>query len=232
MTSRPLREKLRHGPGRGMPDPARLALFTATAIVLVVTPGPTSVYIMTRGISQGRRAAVVSALGVETADLVHITAAALGLSALIASSALAFTTVRYVGAAYLLYLGVRVLADKGAPVHPEGVTGRAARTMAQVYRQGFVVNLLNPKVALFFLAFLPQFVDPSRGSAAQQILVLGALFVIIGLAVDMLYAAGSGAIGHRLRRRPRALQRQRYFAGTVYIGLGVSAAAAGGDAST
>ncbi|MGH3040646.1 MAG: LysE family translocator, partial [Gaiellaceae bacterium] len=152
-------------------------------------------------------------------------AAAIGLSALLASSELAFDLVRYLGAAYLVYLGLRTLVQRGshAPAAPEA--GR--RRLWLAYRQAVLVNVLNPKVALFFLAFLPQFVDPARGAPWTQILALGAVFFLVGLVVDLAYALGAGTIGDWLRRRPGALRWQRYTSGGVYLALGAVAALAG-----
>lgn len=206
-----------------MPDRSTFLAFALASLALVVAPGPNLVYIVTRSVSQGRRAGLVSAVGVEAGTLVHITAAAVGLSRLVATSALAFSVVKYAGAAYLLYLGLRALRRR------EGLDlSAAARSLRlpRVFRDGIVVNVLNPKVALFFLAFLPQFVDPARGASAAQILALGVVFFGIALTVDVLYAIVAGALSGWLRRRPAYLRRQRLVVGGVYLGLGVSAAAA------
>lgn len=206
-----------------MPDRSTFLVFALASLALVVAPGPNLVYIVTRSVSQGRRAGLVSAVGVEAGTLVHITAAAVGLSQLVATSALAFSVVKYAGAAYLLYLGLRALRRR------EGLDlSAAARSLRlpRVFRDGIVVNVLNPKVALFFLAFLPQFIDPARGASAAQILALGVVFFGIALTVDVLYAIVAGALSGWLRRRPAYLRRQRFVVGGVYLGLGVSAAAA------
>jgi len=208
-----------------MPTAGTLLAFSLAALVLIAVPGPNLIYIVARGVEQGRRAAVVSALGVETGSLVHVAAAAIGLSALLASSDLAFDVIRYLGAAYLVYLGLRTLLRKGG-ASGDGAVGSPAR-LRDTYRQAVWVNVLNPKVALFFLAFLPQFVDPARGAPRAQILVLGAVFLLVGLCVDLAYAAAAGTIGHRLGRRPRALRWQRYTSGTVYLALGAAAALSG-----
>ncbi len=210
-----------------MPDFSTLLVFSVAALALIAVPGPNIIYIVTRGMGQGRKAAVASALGVETGTLFHVAAAALGLSALLASSAFAFNVVKYLGAAYLVYLGVRTLLggdDDGQP-EERADNGRLWR----VYLQGVVVNALNPKVALFFLAFLPQFVDPSRAGVTAQVFVLGVVAFFIGLCVDLLYATSSGALGGWLRRRPAFLRQQRYFTGSVYLALGAAAALAGSD---
>ena len=207
-----------------MPELPTLTLFLLTAWLLLITPGPAIFYIVARSIDQGRIAGIVSALGVAFGTLFHIGAAALGLSALLASSALAFTIVKYLGAAYLIYLGVRKLLDRDEPVRPP-VLERVA--LKRIFVQGAVVNVLNPKTALFFLAFLPQFVDVARGSVALQIIVLGAMFVALGIISDGLWALLAGGAGNWLRSKLRFVRAQRYFAGSVYIGLGVATALSG-----
>jgi threonine/homoserine/homoserine lactone efflux protein len=207
-----------------VPEPTTLLVFAIAAAVLVVIPGPNHVYIVTRSLVEGRSAGLASAFGVETGTLVHIAAAAIGLSALIASSAVAFETVKYAGAGYLIYLGIRALRSKDEPdLSSDGPKQPRQRTFVD----GVVVNVLNPKVALFFLAFLPQFVDPNQGSAATQIVVLGLLLATIGLASDVIYACVAGGLGSWLRRRPAFLRRQRQVAGCTYLALGVAAAATG-----
>jgi threonine/homoserine/homoserine lactone efflux protein len=203
-----------------MPDAATLLVFAAAATLIVLIPGPNHIYIAARSVSQGRSAGIASALGVETGTLVHIAAAAFGLSALIASSAAAFDVVRYAGAAYLVFLGVRALLRNGG--HEAGTQDEATRSRA--FAEGVVVNLLNPKVALFFLAFLPQFIDPANGSIVLQTLVLGLTMFAIGLAIDLLYALIAGALGGRLRQRA-VLDR---VSGGIYIALGAVAALSGG----
>jgi threonine/homoserine/homoserine lactone efflux protein len=201
-----------------VPEPSTLLLFAASAAALVLIPGPNLVFIITRSIEAGRRAGLASMLGVETATLVHVTAAAVGLSALLASSAVAFETVRWAGVAYLVYLGVRALrSDESAEApRPAG--------LRRSFAEGVLVNLLNPKVAVFFLAFLPQFVDPEQGSAGVQVLVLGAVFMVIASLLDLVYVSAAGLIGQRLRGGRR-------FAGGVYLALAVLAAATGGRRS-
>ncbi|PSK98955.1 threonine/homoserine/homoserine lactone efflux protein [Murinocardiopsis flavida] len=208
-----------------MPQPHVLALFTAAAIALIVVPGPNLLYILTRSVSQGRRAGVISAFGVETGTLVHVAAAAIGLSSLLATSAVAFDIVRYAGAAYLVYLGVRALADR-APLDL-GTEAAPPRALARVFRDGMLVNVFNPKVALFFLAFLPQFVDPAAGPPAMQILVFGAIMASLGLAMDLTFAFGGGAVSAWLRRRPAIASRQRFAVGGVYLSMGAAAALSG-----
>lgn len=208
----------------GMPEPTTLFVFCLATLALIAIPGPNVLYIMARGVELGRRGGIASALGVETGSLVHIAAAAAGLSAVLASSAVAFDAVRYLGAAYLIYLGVRTLVGEGAADAPGP---QPEHRLARIYLQGVIVNVLNPKVALFFLAFLPRFVDPAAGPLAAQVLVLGVIFFFIGLAVDLLYALGAGSLGGWLKQRPGFLRRQRYVTGSVYLALGATAALAG-----
>lgn len=207
-----------------MPEPATLLVFSLAALVLVAVPGPNLIYIATRSIGEGRRVGLTSALGVESGTLVHVAAAAVGLSALLASSAVAFSVVKYAGAAYLVYLGVRTLLRAGDGVGTESLP---PSSLKKAYRQGLLVQLFNPKVAIFFLAFLPQFVDPARGPIAVQVAVLGAVLAVLGLVVDSLYAVAAGAAGSWLRARPQVFRRQRYLTGSVYIALGAAAALTG-----
>ncbi|MQS16733.1 LysE family translocator [Streptomyces kaniharaensis] len=192
-------------------------------MALVAVPGPNMLLILSRGIGQGRRAAFASAVGVELGTMVHVLGTVIGVSALIATSALAFNVVKYAGAAYLVYLGVRTLLAKA-----EGPAGPAAATeplrVLTLLRQGVLVNVLNPKVALFFLALLPQYVNPSRGSVASQTLVLGLVFFVIALAMDLVYAAASVGVGAFLARSARFVSAQKYVTGCTYLVLGASAA--------
>ena len=204
-----------------MPDPSRLALFVGAALLLLVVPGPSVLYIVTQSVSQGRRAGIASVAGITTGTLVHIVAATVGLSALLASSALAFDVIKYLGAAYLIVVGVRRLAGLEPEQEPRA---RRTRDLGRLYRQGIVVNVLNPKTALFFLAFLPQFVEPTRGAAWLQILALGLLFAALGFLSDGTWALVAGALGERLRRGTRFPAAQRYVSGSVFVGLGAAAA--------
>ena len=203
-----------------MPAPATLLVFALAASVLVAIPGPNHIYIVTRSIAQGRRIGLASAFGVETGTLVHISAATVGLSALVASSAVAFDTLRYAGAAYLAYLGIRALLRDDALELDGGAAPPSAR---RAYLDGVLVNVLNPKVALFFLAFLPQFVDPARGATSTQILVLGLVVFAIATTSDVVYALAAGALGGWLRSRPAFERVQRYVTGCVYLGLAAAA---------
>ena len=206
-----------------MPTSATVVVFALAALALILVPGPNMAYIAVRSLAEGRRAGLASALGVGLGTLVHIAAAAAGLSALVASSATAFTVLKYAGAAYLVLLGLRILL-RDEPVH--AAPAAAPAPLGRVAVDGVLVNVLNPKVGLFFLAFLPQFVDPERGAAAAQILVLGVVFFAIALAVDVLFALGAGSLGAWLGKRPRAQRRRRRIVGSVYVLLGVAAALA------
>jgi len=204
-----------------VPDPSRLALFVGAALLLLVVPGPSVLYIVTHSVSHGRRAGIASVAGITTGTLLHIAAATVGLSALLASSAFAFDVVKYLGAAYLIVIGLRRLA--GLEREREQKPGRG-RDLGRLYRQGIVVNVLNPKTALFFLAFLPQFVEPDRGAAWPQILLLGLLFATLGFLSDGAWALVAGTLGDRLRRSRRFPAIQRYASGSVFVGLGAVAA--------
>lgn len=207
-----------------MLETTKLSLFLITALVLLITPGPAVLYIIARSVGQGRVAGVVSALGVGLGTTFHVAAAALGISALLASSALAFSVLKYLGAGYLIYLGLRKLMERD----PEAVRKvRAPEKLARIFWQGVVVNVLNPKTALFFLAFLPQFVDVNRGQITLQMIVLGMLFVVMGIFSDGVWALFAGTAGSWLKNRLGFLRAQRFFAGGVLITLGVVVAVSG-----
>ena len=204
-----------------MPDLASLAIFVAAALALLLTPGPAVLYIVARSIDQGRRAGLVSMLGVHAGTLVHIGAAAAGVSAILAASATAFGVVKYLGAGYLVYLGLRRLRHRAPAFAP---VAREQRRLRRAFWDGVVVNVLNPKTALFFLAFLPQFVDVSRGHVGLQTLTLGVIFVLLGLVTDGGYAVTAGAAAQWLRGHPRFVTSEPWISGSMYIGLGVVAA--------
>lgn len=208
-----------------MPTIPTLLTFAIAATLLIIVPGPNVLYIITRGIDQGRKAAVVSALGVEVGMLFHIGAAVLGLSALVARSEIVFNVVKYAGAAYLIWMGIASIRAKVLAVE-EPIASKRAKP-SRLFTQGLVVNVLNPKVGLFFVAFLPQFIDPARGGSTTQILVLGGVFLIIALTSDMIYAFASGSIGSWLSTRQRIARQRDRFTGVVYILLGAFAAIAG-----
>ena len=204
-----------------MPDATTFGLFVAAALALLLVPGPAVIYVVTRSVDQGRPAGLASVLGVGIGSLVHIAFAAVGLSALLASSATAFSAVKWLGAAYLIWLGLQRLFTRGE----EDVTAAVEPDhLSRIFLQGVVVNVLNPKTALFFLAFLPQFVDPSRGPVWTQVSVLGLTLASLGLLTDGLYALLGGTAADWLRQRSETAsfrRMRRYIPGGVYIALGV-----------
>ena len=204
-----------------MPDPTTYALFVAAAMALIVVPGPAVLYIVAQSVDGGRRAGLVSALGIATGGLVHVLAAVIGLSSLVLSSATAFAVVKYAGAAYLVLLGIRRLLEK----EEARVELRTRRALRRVYGQGVVVNVLNPKTALFFFAFLPQFVDVDAGHVSVQLLVLGLTFVALALLSDSVWAVVAGFGAGWLRQH---LALQRWVSGGVFVGLGLATAVSGG----
>jgi threonine/homoserine/homoserine lactone efflux protein len=208
-----------------VPAASTLAVFCVAALALIVVPGPAVTYIVTQSVDKGRRAGLLSALGVACGGLVHVTAAAIGLSALLASSAEAFTVVKLAGAAYLIVIGLRrMLGRDGAG---DGAAAeRPPTSNRRVFAQGAVVNVLNPKTALFFLAFLPQFIDPSLGSVGLQAAILGAVFVAIAVVSDCTYALAASALAQRLGRSDRAKRLRRLVSGGIFVALGATAATA------
>jgi len=206
--------------------PGKLALFTAAALALIVTPGPAVLYIVTRSLSQGRRAGFLSALGVGLGNGLHAAACAGGLAAVLASSELAFGAVKWLGAGYLVLLGIGKLLGRAGPGLGEAGGAGAPAADRAVFGQGLAVAVLNPKTALFFIAFLPQFVDPARGTAWAQLLFLGGLFVVLAIASDCGYAALAGSAGRWLRRHPGFARSERWVGGGVYLALGALAALA------
>ncbi len=212
-----------------MPDASTFALFVAAALALLLVPGPAVFYVVARSVEGGRATGLVSVLGVELGTLVHVVFAAVGLSAVLASSATAFSVVKWLGAAYLVYLGLQHLLARDGDEDEELPVDGATR-LSRVFRQSVLVQVLNPKVALFFLAFLPQFVDPSRGAAWTQVVVLGATLAALGLFTDGLYALAGGTAADWLKRRRAGagLRRvRRYVSGGIYLALGAATAASG-----
>ena len=205
-------------------DASQLYLFLIASFALLITPGPAVLYIVARSMNQGKMAGVASVLGVETANFLHASAAAVGLSAILLSSAPAFNLIKYLGAAYLIYLGVRkiILDDKDAKTELS-----QHQSLSRIYAQGFIVNIFNPKTALFFFAFLPQFVNTSLTSLTLQMFLLGIIFVVMALITDSAYALISSSIASRLNTNQNFARNQRYFAGFIYIGLGVVTAFTG-----
>lgn len=207
-----------------MPSGEALAGFIAAALVVLVIPGPAVLYILARSLGQGRRAGLVSVLGLSAGALVHVAAATAGLSAILLTSATAFTAVKLTGAAYLVYLGVRTLITRPSAA---GVTAPPPRAMHRIFTDGVLVSILNPKIAVFFLAFLPQFVDARRGEVPQQILFLGLLYVGLALVTDATYAVIAGSLRHWLGGRVLQSPIPRYASGLLYIGLGMGTAFTG-----
>lgn len=199
-----------------------MVTFGIASIALLVIPGPAVIYVLNRSVADGRNAALAGVAGLEIGNFMHVIAATLGLSAIIAASATAFTTIKWAGAAYLVYVGVRTLLV--TPTPPDSKS--ASATARKSFTQGIVVNTLNPKVALFFLSYLPQFIDPDRGSPALQSFVLGTLFVILGSMTDATYALTASALRDRLLSGRALPFVQRYVAGSVFVALGVVASTA------
>jgi threonine/homoserine/homoserine lactone efflux protein len=200
-----------------MPEKAAFFTFLFAAFMLNIAPGPDMLYVIGRSVGQSRRAGVVSALGVFVGCWVHILAAAFGIAAVLRSSPLAFNVVRYAGAAYLIYLGIKMVVKRtdlsSQELEPE--------KLGSIFRQGAITNMLNPKVAIFFLAFLPQFIDARRGSVVWQILLLGLIFNVGGTLVNLAVAYAGGTLGELLRRNQRLARLQQWFTGLVFVGLGV-----------
>jgi threonine/homoserine/homoserine lactone efflux protein len=202
-----------------------LPVFLLAALILLLIPGPAVLYIIARSMDQGRLAGVVSVVSIEVGNSFHVLAATLGLSAILLSSALAFTIVKHLGAAYLVYLGIRRLLARG---DDHEITRYQRQSLRRIFSQGVVVATLNPKTALFFLAFLPQFVDPSAGSVTLQLLTLGGMFIMMAIVTDGTYALLASAAGGWLKKNRSFLRAERFVVGSVYVGLGVMAALAEG----
>lgn len=206
--------------------PDQLLVFALASLALLLIPGPAVLYIVTRSVSQGRAAGMASVLGIQCGGMVHVLMATLGLSAILLSSALAFNLVKYAGAAYLVYLGLRTWFSR----EPVELGALQRQPLRQIFAQGFVVNALNPKTALFFFAFLPHFVDPLRGAASAQFLLLGLVFIALATLSDGAYALLSSSLGGWLRHKakePRFAGGQRLVTGGIYVGLGFTAALTG-----
>jgi threonine/homoserine/homoserine lactone efflux protein len=200
-----------------MPEKAAFLTFLVAAFALNIAPGPDMLYVIGRSVGQGRKAGIVSSLGVFIGCWVHILAAAFGIAALLRSSPVTFNAVRYAGAAYLIYLGLKMLAQR------TNLTSQQmnAESLANIFRQGAITNVLNPKVAIFFLAFLPQFMNAQRGSVVMQILVLGLIFNVGGTLVNLAVAYAGGTLGELLRRNESIARLQRQFTGLIFVGLGL-----------
>jgi threonine/homoserine/homoserine lactone efflux protein len=198
-----------------VPSLSAVEVFAIASVALLLVPGPAVLYVVAQSAEHGRSAGLASVAGIHVGTTVHIVAATVGLSALIVASATAFTTVKLVGACYLIYVGIRKLLERDVPLRVRDGTRQ------RLFAQGVVVNVLNPKTALFFLAFLPQFVNPNRGATWSQVFFLGVLFMALGFVTDSFYALTAGTIAGALRRRRKAF---RYGSGAVFIGLGTLAA--------
>jgi len=206
-----------------MPTATTFGLFALAALVLLLIPGPAVLYIVARGAQQGRRAGVISALGVGVGNLCQVIAASAGLSALMLTSALAFTAVKFIGAGYLIYLGLKTLLTRDS--HEQAAPSPTDNK--RVFAQGALVSMFNPKTALFFLAFLPQFVDPARGSVVLQTFLLGTVFVAMGTCTDSLYGIAAARAAKSFHQSPRLKRRQRIVTGSIYLALGIATAATG-----
>jgi threonine/homoserine/homoserine lactone efflux protein len=210
-----------------MPDANTVLIVALASLVLVIMPGPAVIYILTRSVSQGRTAGLASAFGVNLGSAIHVLAAVAGLSLLLASSTHAYTIVRWLGVGYLAWIGYRTLTAQDAEFSEPDVQPQSLR---RIFFQGVVVNVLNPKVAIFFLAFLPQFVDRTSPNPTLQTFVLGMTLVLIGLLSDSIYAVIGGGLGDVFRRRPGAARATRLTAGITYLALAGIAAATGSRA--
>ena len=201
-----------------MIEPAKFALFITVSWALIIAPGPDMLYVITRGMTHGRGAGMLSAIGVMCGILVHTTAAALGLTLIFQTSALAFLMVKYLGALYLIYLGIKSWRDKS-----NFQLERSSSTVSsrQLFWQGLLSNVLNPKIAIFFLAFLPQFVDKGSGQVTLQLTVLGLIFAFLGLCFLLVVGYSSGTIGSWLSHRPQYARLSQRLTGSILIGLGV-----------
>lgn len=205
-----------------VPNLSDIIAFAIASIALLVIPGPAVIYVLNRSVADGRNTALAGVAGLEIGNFMHVIAATLGLSAIIAASATAFSTVKWAGALYLVFIGIRTLLTKPSP--PDSRSTSA--TNRKAFTQGIVVNTLNPKVALFFLSYLPQFIDPDRGSPALQSFVLGSIFVVLGCCSDATYALTASALRDRLLTGRTLPFVQRYVAGSVFVALGVVASTA------
>ena len=204
-----------------MPSLSTLPVFVVASLALLLIPGPAVLFIVARSGAQGMRAGLVSVLGVHTASIVHVLAAVAGLSAIVVASSIAFTAVKVVGGFYLIYLGLKsIRAARRASVTAE-VSAPKARPEKQLFAEAFLISLLNPKVALFFLAFLPQFVERDHAPIWSQTLVLGVVYIILGLCSDSMYALIGARLGTRLSSRAARLRATRYAEGGILVGLGV-----------
>lgn len=203
-----------------MPDIGSIVTFGIASVALLVIPGPAVIYILNRSVSDGREVGLAAVAGLELGNFMHVIAASAGLSAVLATSATAFNAVKWLGAGYLVFVGLRTLITK-----PAAMSGDSSSvTLKRSFTQGVVVNTLNPKVALFFLSYLPQFIDADKGAAWSQALILGSTFVVLGCITDGMYALTASALRDKLLTGRTLPFVQRYVAGTVFVALGVMAA--------
>ncbi|MBE9156232.1 LysE family translocator [Nodosilinea sp. LEGE 06152] len=208
-----------------MPDFATFTLFLTAAFILSITPGPGILYTLARSLNGGKSEGILSALGLFTGGLVHVVAAAIGISSVLMTSALAFMVVKYAGAAYLIYIGLKTLFSRDT-MPDTANTAVSHRSRRNVFYQGVITEVLNPKTALFFLAFIPQFITVENGSVFMQFLVLGLITDLLNLSADVVVVAFAGPIGQRLRTSYRFRQGQRITSGCTMIGLGAYVAVA------
>jgi len=205
-----------------VPDLNSLISFAVASVALLVIPGPAVIYIVNRSVADGRQIGLAAVVGLELGTFMHVLAATVGLSAILATSENAFNVVKYLGASYLILIGLRTLTRK-----PEAIsTSASSMTQSQAFRQGFIINMLNPKVALFFLSFLPQFIDPNISSNARQSLILGSVFVLCGFIIDGVYALTASSLREVLVKGKALPFIQQYVAGVVFVLLGAAAALA------
>lgn len=204
-----------------MPDLNYWLVFLTAAVVLNISPGPDLIYILSRTIAQGTRVGLASAAGVCSGAIVHVLAAAFGLSAILATSALAFTIVKYVGAAYLVYLGIQALRSRGSALEVDTLKEKTVVTPWQAFRQGVLVDVLNPKAAIFFMAFLPQFVRADHGSTSAQLVVLGLLVILVAIIIESLFVLAAARSANFFHRSPRVSALLDRALGTVFVSLGI-----------
>jgi len=202
-----------------MIDTTSLWTFILASLVLLIVPGPAVLYIIAKSADQGRRAGIISVLGIETGTLVHTIAAAAGLSAILMASSVAFSVLKFAGAGYLIFLGLKKIF--GSRQVAVAQTETAPQSSTQIYWQGVVVNVLNPKTCMFFFAFLPQFINPAKGHVALQVLILGLIFSAMATISDGAYALAAGSLGRLVKNNRYYIRMQSVITGIIYIGLGL-----------
>jgi len=205
-----------------MPSPQTLLLFTAAALAMNISPEPSNLYVLSRSLAQGTSAGLVAAAGLATGSLFHVTVTSLGLAVILQYSPIAFLVMKLAGAAYLVLLGLKMLLSKSAALSPDALTPK--QPLVRIFRQSAVVEILNPKTALFFLAFLPQFADPKAGPLAPQLLLLGFIVTLTAIPCDALVAVLAGKAADLLRRKPIFQRLQNWISGSVLVALGATIA--------